>query len=73
MPPSPSSAALAVELPPSPSSARRHCRRGAALAVERTATPGVYTIDGRLLGREIGIDSLPAGIYIVNGKKVLVR
>lgn len=41
--------------------------------LERTATPGVYTIDGRLLGREIGIDSLPAGIYIVNGKKVLVR
>ena len=32
----------------------------------------VYTLDGRLVSRE-GLDALPRGLYIVNGKKVLKK
>lgn len=32
----------------------------------------VYTLDGRLVSRQ-GVDGLPKGIYIVNGKKVLKK
>ena len=42
-------------------------------ALQPTADPNVYTIDGRLLGKMINIDRLPAGFYIINGKKVYVR
>lgn len=34
---------------------------------------GVYTIDGRSLGKDIDVKALPAGIYIVNGKKLIVK
>lgn len=37
----------------------------------RTIT-GVYTIDGRLISRQGIITELPAGVYIVNGKKMIV-
>ena len=34
----------------------------------------VYTIDGRLVRRHAGnLDTLPKGIYIVNGKKHIVK
>ena len=42
-------------------------------ALKPTADPNVYTIDGRTLGRLANLNELPAGIYIVNGKKVLVK
>ena len=32
----------------------------------------VYTLDGRMVSRQ-GLDGLPKGIYIVNGKKVLKK
>lgn len=32
----------------------------------------VYTLDGRLVSRQ-GVDGLPKGIYIVNGKKILKK
>lgn len=33
---------------------------------------GVYTIDGRLISTGNSIDNLPAGIYIVGGKKIVI-
>lgn len=33
----------------------------------------VYTLDGRLLRRAASLNRLPAGIYIVNGKKTVVK
>ena len=33
------------------------------------ATPMIYTIDGRRVGTRL--DTLPPGVYIVNGRKVL--
>ena len=37
------------------------------------ATGNVYTIDGRLLRNGTDVTGLPAGLYIVGGKKVLVK
>lgn len=37
------------------------------------ATGAVYTIDGRLVRADGSVDGLPAGIYLVNGRKVAVR
>ncbi len=36
-------------------------------------TGAVYTIDGRLVRADGSVDGLPAGIYLVNGRKVAVR
>lgn len=33
----------------------------------------VYTLQGALVGRDIRLDSLPEGIYIVNGRKVAIK
>lgn len=52
---------------------------GGQTAVESVAISdnlNIYSIDGKVVGRGMNNDSLrllPAGIYIVNGKKVLVR
>lgn len=35
--------------------------------------PGVYTLDGKLVRKSANVSNLPAGVYIVNGVKVLVR
>ncbi len=34
---------------------------------------GIYNLNGQLISRDINKESLPAGIYIVNGKKVIVE
>lgn len=41
--------------------------------IEPTSDPNIYSIDGRILGRIIDRPNLPAGFYIINGKKVYVR
>ena len=33
----------------------------------------VYTLQGALVGRDSRLDSLPEGIYIVNGRKVAIK
>ena len=33
----------------------------------------VYGIDGRLIGTSVNVNKLPKGIYIVNGKKIVIR
>ena len=33
----------------------------------------VYTLQGTLVGRNIRLDSLPKGIYIINGRKVAIK
>ena len=37
----------------------------------KTATEAIYTIDGRLIGTQV--KDLPDGIYIVNGKKTILK
>jgi hypothetical protein len=37
-----------------------------------TANNAVYTIDGRLVTRQAG-DKLPRGLYVIGGKKMLVK
>jgi len=37
----------------------------------QVAKKGVYTIDGTYLGDNIFIESLPKGIYIINGKRII--
>ncbi|MBO4659429.1 MAG: glycosyl hydrolase 53 family protein [Prevotella sp.] len=37
----------------------------------KTATEAIYTIDGRLIGTSF--KDLPAGIYIINGKKTMLK
>ena len=34
---------------------------------------GVYTMDGRMVATDMGTVSLPKGIYIVNGRKVVIK
>jgi hypothetical protein len=34
---------------------------------------GVYTMDGRMVATDMGTVSLPKGMYIVNGRKVVVK
>lgn len=36
-------------------------------------TPGVYTLQGVSLGENVDVDNLPKGVYVVNGKKVIVK
>lgn len=42
-------------------------------AVRRTADNNVYSLTGVLVRRGASTDGLPAGLYIVNGKKVIVN
>ncbi len=51
---------------------------GAVTAITDIATNGtnagaVYTIDGRMMQRTANVDALPAGFYIIDGKKVVVK
>lgn len=39
----------------------------------KTATGNVYTLGGKLVGRNVNMSTLPSGVYIVDGKKVVVR
>ena len=40
---------------------------------EKIADGAVYTIQGQLVGRDIDMERLPSGIYIVNGQKVVIK
>lgn len=42
-------------------------------AIRRTADNNVYSLTGVLVRRGASTDGLPAGLYIVNGKKVIVN
>lgn len=42
-------------------------------AIRRTADNNVYSLTGVLVRRGTSTDGLPAGLYIVNGKKVIVN
>ncbi len=42
-------------------------------AATTTKDSNIYTIDGRLLKQGTDVTNLPAGLYIVGGKKVLVK
>ena len=39
---------------------------------EVVSRPGIYTIDGRKLRNDNDIKGLPAGVYIVGGKKMVI-
>ena len=42
------------------------------LDTHANALTGIYTLDGRLVSRDAtALPSLPKGIYIINGKKVV--
>ena len=43
------------------------------IAVDAERTEGVYTLQGQYLGRDVDVKSLPRGIYIVNGKKLVKK
>ena len=43
------------------------------IATNGTNAGAVYTIDGRMMQRTANVDALPAGFYIINGKKVVVK
>ena len=40
---------------------------------EKTVVPGVYNLQGARVRTENNVEGLPAGIYIVNGRKVVVK
>lgn len=40
---------------------------------DRKATGNVYNLNGELIGRDLDLKSLPRGIYIVDGKKIVVK
>lgn len=42
-------------------------------AYDSIVNRGTYTLDGRFLGNDVDKATLPAGIYIINGHKVVVR
>ncbi len=44
-----------------------------SIAAENVNNSGVYTLQGAALGNVKDVKSLPKGIYIVNGKKVIVK
>ena len=51
---------------------------GTTTAISEIATDAavqgpVYTIDGRMMQRSADLNSLPAGIYIVGGRKVVIK
>ena len=43
----------------------------ASITNTQTTSPYIYTLDGRRLPAGISVNSLPRGVYIVNGKKVV--
>ncbi len=43
------------------------------MAADRTKPQGVYSLDGRLVRQNTSTEGLPKGIYMVNGKKVMVK
>lgn len=43
------------------------------VAAQQKTKPGVYTILGQQLRKTGDIDGLPAGMYVVNGKKVIIK
>ena len=42
-------------------------------AVAKRANGSVYTVQGQYLGRNISLKKLPSGIYIVDGKKMVIK
>lgn len=40
---------------------------------EKTVVPGVYNLQGARVRTENNVEGLPAGVYIVNGRKVVVK
>lgn len=42
-------------------------------ANERTLTDGVYTIKGQYVGKNVDMNTLPKGVYIINGQKKIVK
>lgn len=44
-----------------------------AIAAESAGANGVYTIQGTFLGDDIDINTLPKGMYIIDGKKVFKK
>ena len=45
----------------------------AAHATGRKATGNVYSLNGKLIGRDLDLKALPRGVYIVDGKKFIVK
>lgn len=43
------------------------------IANEKTTAKGVYTISGQYLGRKVDVNALRPGIYIIDGKKFVVK
>ena len=43
------------------------------IATESATSKSVYTIQGTFLGNDVDINSLPKGVYIIDGKKVLKK
>lgn len=43
------------------------------IAADNASNGAVYSIDGRMMQRTADINALPAGIYIISGKKVVVK
>ena len=43
----------------------------ASITNTQTESPHIYTLDGRRLPMGTSVNSLPRGVYIVNGKKVV--
>lgn len=42
-----------------------------SIVIEDTANSNVYSVSGQYLGNSI--DNLPKGLYIVNGKKIVIK
>lgn len=43
------------------------------ISVNGEERQGVYTLQGVSLGENVDVDNLPKGVYVVNGKKVIVK
>lgn len=43
------------------------------IAAESAIAKGVYTIQGTFLGNDININTLPKGVYIIEGKKISIK
>ena len=43
------------------------------ISVNGEEIQGVYTLQGVSLGENVDVDNLPKGVYVVNGKKVIVK
>ena len=44
-----------------------------SIGVNGEEPQGVYTLQGVSLGENVDVDNLPKGVYVVNGKKVIVK